>query len=243
MSWWDELKASADDRLELDLLPALYAAASLDTADIRQELREASVPFVEPLSGARPTLEELTLAGDSLIEIARREATVIGGAGGMAGAIGVPPEALASLVHVLRLGQRLCVLFGFDPDEAEGYVMMWRVVGAAYKVKLPEEVELKIRDLPAAAAMQLPEVREAARWMARRVLNRALWSVVGKGIRWIPGAATGLSAFSANRRVRAQGRRMKMLLLQDAKERTPKRLPGPGIEEAEVVQAGDPEAR
>lgn len=243
MSWWDDLKGSADQRLETDLLPALYAAASLDTREIRQELRVSGVPMVEPLTGARPTLEELTLASDALIELARRQATVIGGAGGMAGAIGVPPEALASLVQILRLAQRLCVLYGHDPDEAAGYVMMWRAVGAAYQVTLPEEVELKIKDLPAAAAMQLPEVREAARWMARRVLQRAVWSVLGKGIRWIPGAATGVSAYVANRRVKAQGRRMKRLLLEDAKERTPKRLAGPELQEAEVVAAGDPEAR
>ena len=234
MSVWDDLKDSADARLETDLLPAIYAAASLETEEVRQDLRDAGVPYVD--LDHHPSVEELGIAADALIELARRDATAIGAAGGAAGAIGVPPEALASVIHVLRLAQRLCVLYGHDPERGPGYVVMCKTVAAAWQIELPEEMEVRVKDLPSTAAAQLPESKELASWIARKVATRAVWSVLGKGIRWIPGMATGISAYAANRRMKRQGRRMKALLQELATERAPRLLAGPSVEEAEVVE-------
>jgi len=234
VSVWDDVKEAADERLETDLLTAIYAAASLETEEVKSDLRDAGVPFVD--IDHHPTVEELGIAADALIELARRDATAIGAAGGAAGAIGVPPEALASVVHVLRLAQRLCVLYGHDPERGPGYVVMWKTVAAAWKIELPEEMEVRVKDLPQTAAAQLPESKEMAAWIARKVATRALWSVLGKGIRWVPGLATGISAYAANRRMKSQGRRMKALLEDHARTTAPKLLAGPSVEEAEVVE-------
>lgn len=234
MSVWEDFKDKADDRLETDLLPAIYAAVSLETAEVQQDLEDAGVPYVRV--GHHPSVEELGMAADALIELARRDATAIGAAGGAAGAIGVPPEALASVIHVLRLAQRLCVLYGHDPDQGAGYVVMWQTVAAAWQIELPEEMEVRVKDLPKTAAAQIPEAKELAAWIGRKVVIRAVWSVLGKGIRWIPGMATGLSAYTANRRMKSQGRRMKAHLDEMARDRAPRLLAAPSVEEAEVVE-------
>ena len=97
-------------------------------------------------------------------------------------------------------------------------------------------MELRVKDLPSTAASQLPASKEMAAWIARKVATRAVWSVLGKGIRWIPGMATGISAYAANRRMKSQGRRMKALLQDMARDAAPRLLPAPPVEEAEVVE-------
>ncbi len=233
MDIWDHIGAGIEARLETDLLPALYAATALETAQIRSSLSEQDLPYLDPARASQPALEDLALAAEILVAQARKEAMGIGAAGGIAGAVGAPPEAMAAIIHCMRLGQKLCVLYGHDPETGQGHVTLWRCIGVAYELELPEEMEVKLRRLPQAAARQFPAVRELANWVLKRAIRRAVMGALGKGIRWVPGLATGLSAYSAQRRLGAQGERM----VSSLRERASKELP-PRIEvvEAEVVE-------
>ena len=158
----------------------------------------------------------------------------MGAAGGAAGAAGVPPEVLALLVQTLRLAQRLSVVYGFDPETDRGQVMLWRAMGAAYDVDMPDgQLTVKVRDLPSTVAHNMPPARQAAAWMTRRVIRRAVWQVAAKGIRLVPGLSTGISAWSAQKRIQAQGRRMAQVLGR-ACEAHPIALLG--VIEAEIVK-------
>jgi hypothetical protein len=232
MDIWDHIGAGVEARLETDLLPALYAATALETAAIRATLTSQDLPWVDPDRASIPPLEELSVAGEILVAQARKEAAGIGAAGGIAGAVGAPPEAMAAIIHCMRLGQKLCVLYGHDPETGQGHVTLWRCIGVAYELELPEEMEVKLRQLPQAAAMQLPAVRELAHWVLKRAVRRAVMGALGKGIRWVPGLATGLSAYSAQKRLGAQGVRMKRTLHEQASRDAPPRIE---VVEAEVV--------
>src|SRR5262245_26940075 len=138
-SAFDTIFASLGERLDTDLLPALYAAASVPTADVRSWLRENGIAHVDPVSGTSASSAELDEAARRVVDQTRDRGTVLGFASGLVGAVAVPPEVLASVVQTLRLAQRLAVLFGFDPETDAGKVVLWRAIAAAYEVDLPAQ--------------------------------------------------------------------------------------------------------
>ena len=160
-----KLRAIIQDRLDQDLLPSLYAACSLRTSEILTEFAARSIVFSDwRTDQPRPGLSTLDDSAKLLIDQAKVRAGVIGAAGGIGGAVGVAPEVLASLVHTLRMAQRLGVIYGFNPETDRGRVMLWRALAAAYDVELPEQaqLDLRMRDLPGAAARQVPKSEAAA---------------------------------------------------------------------------------
>lgn len=207
-----KLRNIVEDRLDQDLLPSLYAACSLRTSEILSDFGAKSIVFSDWRSEQRrPGLSELDISADLLIDQAKVRAGVIGAAGGIGGAVGVAPEVLASLVHTLRMAQRLAVIYGFDPETDRGRVMLWRALAAAYDVQLPEQaqLDLRVRDLPSAAAKQVPKGGAAAAMVLRRVVNTATSRIIGRGIRLIPGLTIGLAANRAYSQGQVKGDYMK----------------------------------
>ncbi len=205
-----KLRDVVEDRLDQDLLPSLYAACSLRTSEIIKGLQAKGIVFSDWRQPTRPGLSELDQSAERVIEAAKVKAGVIGAAGGIGGAVGVAPEVLASLVHTLRMAQRLAVVYGFDPETDTGRVMLWRALASAYDVELPEQaqLDLRVRDLPQAAAKQLPKGGAAAAMVVRRVVNTATSRIIGRGIRLIPGLTIGLAASRAYSQGEKKGERM-----------------------------------
>ena len=204
------LLQSLGERLDEDLLPALYTAASVPTAEVRAWMRSLGIPFVDVEAGEYPGNPELEDAARFIVAHSRDRATAVGVASGLLGAVAIPPEVLASLVSTLRLAQRLAVLHGFDPESEAGRLVMWRALAAAYEVELPTQgpVGLKVRELPEVLRAQLPATRQASAWLARQVVLRASSSVMSRVTRVIPGLGAGLAGLSAHRRTRRMGERM-----------------------------------
>lgn len=207
---WSVLWEALGERLDEDLLPAVYEAASVPTAEIRRQFREAALPHLDPEAGLRPEASELDAAADRIITGARGRAAALGAVGGLAGAFAIPPEVLASLVQTLRLAQRLAVLYGFDPETDLGKVVMWRAIAAGYEVSLPAQgpIGLKVRDLPDVLRSQVPATRQASGWLARQVVTRSVMSVANRVTRLVPGLGAGMAAWGAQRRIDGMGRRM-----------------------------------
>lgn len=206
----DLLLQALGERLDEDLLPAIYAAASVPTDEVRAWMREEGIPFVDAEAGLHPTEAELEEAALRVVRATRNRATLLGVAGGVLGAVAIPPEVLASLVAMLRLAQRLAVLHGFDPETDAGKLVLWRALAAAYEVELPTQgpVGMRVRELPALFRSQVPATRQATTWLARQVVLRASSSVVGRVTRIVPGLGAGLAGWGAHRRTRAMGQRM-----------------------------------
>ncbi|MFZ5480277.1 MAG: EcsC family protein [Myxococcota bacterium] len=226
-SAFGDLFASLGERLDEDLLPALYAAASVPTADVRSWLRENGIAHVDPAAGTVATAAELDEAARRVVSQTRDRATVLGVASGLVGAVAVPPEVLASVVQTLRLAQRLAVLYGFDPETDAGKVVLWRAIAAAYEVELPQQgpVGLKVRELPDLVRAQLPATQQATAWLTRQVVVRTIASVAGRVTRLIPGLGAGLAGYGARKRIAEQGERM-IAVLARASEGVPFELEG-----------------
>ncbi len=136
----------------------------------------------------------------------------MGVAGALGGAVSVRAEVLAGLVHTLRLGQRLAVVYGIDPDSERGKVLLWRAIGAAFELDMPNQgtLDLRVRDLPNALGKQLPEGQtQAAAWMTRHLVRRSLRQATRRVTRLVPGLDVGLSAWSSRKRAGTQGERMR----------------------------------
>jgi hypothetical protein len=207
---FDLVLKNATDRVDEDLLPTLYAAASVRTADVRAELTEQGVLWSDPVTGRHPTPAELDAAAQTLIERAARAATVRGAVAGAAGLAAVPPELVAAVVQTLRLSQRLAVLYGHDPEGDAGRLLLTRALALAFDVELPEQRQaaVRVRDLPAVLDRHLPVRFDGEPSFGRTLTMRALVTVASRMIRVLPGVGAGVGALGARRNLRRRGARM-----------------------------------
>ncbi len=210
MGTFKDVVGELSDRLDEDVLRALFAAISVPTNRIKEDLESSGLSFTDPEARSWPSLVELDTAAESLIAKAVSRSTLTGALSGAAGAAGVPPEVVASMLQDIRLAQRLSVLYGVDPATDRGNVLLWRALGAAWQVPVPEQgsLALRIRDLPSALGAQVPAPNQAAVWMTRHIVRRAVRQATRRLWRWIPGVATGLSTVQGRKRARAHGERM-----------------------------------
>lgn len=207
------------ERLDEDLLPSIYAAASAPTAETRAWLREQGLAYLDPEAGTFPAPEELAISVERILKQARGRATALSVAAGLGGALAIPPEVLAHLVQTLRLAQRLAVVYGIDPETDAGRILLWRALAAAYEIELPAEGPvggMRVRDLPELVRRQLPATRQATGWLARQVAVRTAQLIAGRITRLVPGLGAGIAGWRANRRVEAMGRRMAEVYLRAA---------------------------
>lgn len=203
--------ADLGDRLDGGLLPALYRAASLPTATIRQELEAAGLPYTDPQTGRVPDQAALEVAAQRVIHLAGRKAAVRGAAGALGGLPMLAPDAAAGLVQGLRLAQRLAVLYGHDPETDRGKLLMTRALSRAWKVDLPVDGHLSasLRQLPDVVRSRLSGPRPEAMALARTLAGQVLVLAGTRLSRVVPGLGTTVGAVSARRELRAQGQAMK----------------------------------
>ena len=202
----DELR----DRLDGDLLPSLYAAVSVPTEVIRATFRAEGIAFIDANAGQWPDALSLEESAKQVIAHARRRGVSLSVVSGLVGAVAIPPEVLASLVRALRLGQRMAVVFGFDPETNAGRLVLWRAVAAAYDLEMPSQAQvgMRVSDLPELLKSQLPSTQGVATWMGKRVARRVAMTAVKRATRLVPGLGVGVAGFTAHRRVDAMGARM-----------------------------------
>lgn len=202
----DILAEHADRRL-----PAgLYTAVSVSTARTRARLREARRPFVDP-DGSSAVLSEVDETAGWVIRQSSFNAAAFGGLSSFAGLVTIPSEALGSVVSIVRLAQRLAIVYGFDPETDRGQVAVWRALGAGLDIELPAQgpMQVRLRDLPPAL---VPRPPSAGAWLAQQVVRRAAWGVVGSVTRFVPVLATGAAVLGARRRTALIGDRMRATL-------------------------------
>ncbi|MCB9777928.1 MAG: EcsC family protein [Alphaproteobacteria bacterium] len=210
-----ELIDALGDRLDDGLLPAVYQAASLETAAIRAELDRDGLHRWDPQTGRHPDRMLLDESASQLTRRASRLAAARGAAGSFGGLLSVPPEVAAALVQSLRLAQRLAVVYGFDPETDHGRILLARALAEGFEVELPAEgaVGLRIRELPEVIRSRLPAredatLRDRGRKLAGAAAKQAL-ALVGKRVgRLIPGFGTTIGAIGARRALLGQGERM-----------------------------------
>lgn len=204
-------------RMDDRLVAGWYRALSVPTDRVRRHLRAAHRPFVDP-DAELPSLDELDRTAAWVIEQTSARATALGGIAGLVGIASVPPEAAATVVAVVRLAQRLAVVYGFDPETDRGQMALTRALAAGFEVELPDRgaVGMRLTDLPAVIAPAWVRPRTVGSELAGRVMRQAVGMVLGRVSRLVPVLSSGPAASDGRRRMREVGDRMRLVLRQIA---------------------------
>lgn len=203
------LVADVLDRADSALVSGWYNSVSIHPERVRAWLRFRGLPFVDPALPPAPPLSEVDHTAELVISRASTLVGALGGAAGLVGAASVPPEWVAANIAVLRLAQRLCVVYGFDPDGDRGQMALCRTLAAGYDVQLPETgpMRMRLRDLAALAGPGRPEPGMGGR-IARAMAVSSAWWVAGQITRFVPVVAASTHAWDAQRKVDEIGHKM-----------------------------------
>lgn len=222
------------ERADATLVAGWYHAVSVQPERIRAWLRLRGLPFVDPSLPEPPVIVEVDRTADLLIERASYVFGAIGGAAGIVGAATVPPEWVATNVGVLRLAQRLSVVYGFDPTTDRGEMAMCRALAAAYGVEVPETgpARMRVRDLPALFRGDGSRRQGIGARLARAMARSTAWWVAGRITRFVPVISAGTHAVETRTLIGDTGRKMKAVLRRLAE--VPNAIAGPVEEALEV---------
>lgn len=221
------------ERADAQLVAGWYHTVSVNTERERARMRQEGMAFADPTQGHPPSLGELMLSAQRVIERAAASAGATSGLAGIAGAPTVPPEVVGSMIAALRTGQRLCLIYGFDPHTDRGQMALCRALAGAYDVELPATgpMGMRVSDLPQLARPGSDPASVAAK-LTRALLVRSAWLVASRVTRLVPLISAASGAVDSRRRSEVAAQRMREILerLSD--------VPGPGrvrIEDAEEV--------
>lgn len=214
MAAWTTPLEILGQRLDQGLLSDLYQAASVRVDELRRELDEAELPWVDPSTGRVPELQDLDRTAQVIIERAVFRGGALGGVTTLAGAAGVPSEVMGALLQSMRMCQRLAVVYGFDPGTDAGQLMVWRAMAAAWELPFPEagKAPIRLQDLPDVIREQLPTPAQAATWTTQVARRQMVRSLRKRLVSWVPGLSTVLGVRDGRNRVLEQGRRAQAAL-------------------------------
>ena len=217
MSTSDKLKRvfeSFADRLDERLLGAVYAAVSVPVSHYREVLRQSGHAFVDPRRLDLPGFGELERTADWVVQQYSYGQATLSGVAAVGGIASVPPEVAATLLHAVRLAQRLAVVYGFDPDSDVGRMAMWQALAAAFEVELPPSgpMGLRVSELASLSGRAVsPEdisAESVAGQLVRRAVRRTALRIGTRFSRWIPVLGAGVSLHRARENATEMGRRM-----------------------------------
>jgi hypothetical protein len=209
MSVLGEWLVDAWERMDTRLPAGLYVAVSVPTARFREDLRRRHKPFVDPDAEAPPGPEVDYTARWVISQTGLTSASVAGLASTV-GALSVPPEAVAQTLAVVRLAQRLAIVYGFDPETERGALVVWRAVARGLGLALPADgpSDVRVKDLP---ALFLPRTVSSAGLYAPRPTLKTSLSMLAKRVGRlipVPFITPGISAYQAHRRLQEIGEQM-----------------------------------
>jgi hypothetical protein len=206
------------ETIDARLLSVLLGRMSVPTRRTRTWLRGRRWPFVDPerpVDDPSPSPQAIDRTADRVIARYATQASVLGLAAGLGGMASIPPEVLASAIGAYRLAQRLCVVYGFDPESDRGQMALWRALAQAYGLDLPESGVVSMR------ASQLPGMltgrgagqgENVSGTLTRAALRTTAWRVAGRVSRFVPVLAALTQSSRERRQFRELGVEMKAVL-------------------------------
>lgn len=207
------LLVDAVDRADATLVAGGYRAVSVSTERVRAWLRFRGYAWLDPGATDPPSMRELDRTALAVIARSAALCSAMGGAAGMAGAPSVPPEAIAAAILVLRMAQRLCVVYGFDPSTDRGQMALTRALAAAWQVELPETgaFGLRVSELPALFKPGASPRAVGGRLVRAMAFGTLSW-IASRVTRFVPVVSAPMHAYDNRVKVEAAGRRMHEVL-------------------------------
>ncbi len=194
-------------RLDAGLPAWTYGAVSIDVDRYRERLAVLGWAHLHP-SQPETRLADADRTAARVIASARTSAVTLGAVGGAGGALSLGPEAAGWVVVVLRLAQRLAVVYGLDPRTLAGRNAVERAIAQAFNLPMPSHglAEARATELlrPLRGARSTGLARQVAGQVARRVTRR-----LG---RWVPVVSVAVSALDNEAEIARAGQRMVAVL-------------------------------
>lgn len=198
------------DRVDGRLLEGLYGAISVETDTVRALIDERRLSRVDPSAERVPSLEELQFTAERVIADMASTVGAMGGVAGLGGLLTLPPEATAWMVAVVRLAQRLAIVYGFDPETDRGRMAISQAIAAALEVELPAAgvSGMRVSELFGMAGNATPDARAAGTMLVRAMALRTARMMFGRIGRLVPLVSSGVSAVDNHRQLVELGGRM-----------------------------------
>jgi len=150
-------------------------SVEIDPEEFRQYLANKHNLWIPHFGRMRDLpIEQLDAIAQRLIQDAQRIAMAQGAGFGLGGMITILPDASLLTIIILRLIQRLCLLYGFEEDDSERRAQMWLAAAGAAGIDLGKdfaEKQLAERLAPRIAGRLAVRIGEesAEKWVARMV--------------------------------------------------------------------------
>ncbi len=204
------------DNVDARLLSLLLDRMSVPTRRTRAWLRGRRLPFMDPerpVDVEGPSRSDIDLTAERVIARYATQASFLGMAAGLGGIASIPPEVLASAIGSYRLAQRLCVVYGFDPETDRGQMALWQALAHAYGLELPDSglVSMRASQLPRLLVGRAPE-ENVSGTLTRAALRTTAWRVAGRISRFVPLLAAVTQSSNERRQFRELGAEMKAVL-------------------------------
>ena len=197
-------------RVDEDTAHALIKRMSIDVEALRTSLSARGLRWDVPGDPQRPDAADLEKSAKHVIDASVRSSGLLGAASGVVGLVGVPPEAMARLVHSFRLAQRLAIIYGHDPTTDRGRIHVRRALSAAWGFDLPVQAseDIKLSQLPRVLDAGTLALHDGPAWLAKTLAKSATSAIGRRASRWIPGLGAGMGLFHGRRLARVQGEKM-----------------------------------
>ncbi len=150
-------------------------SVEIDPEEFRRHLADRHNLWIPHFGRMRDVpIEQLDAIAERLIRDAQRLALAQGAGFGLGGMITILPDASLLTIVILRLIQRLCLLYGFAEDDAERRVELWLAAAGAAGIDLGKdfaEKQLAERLAPRIAGRLAVRIGEesAEKWVGRMV--------------------------------------------------------------------------
>lgn len=220
------------DRMDRRLPAGLYAAISVRTDEERARLRRRHRVFVDPDAAERPDPRDVAFTAAREVRESGLLPAGVAGIASLGGAATVPPEVAAQLVALVRLAQRLAVIYGFDPETERGRIAVSHAIAVALDLAPPGDgpVDARVSDLPRLLSTRKGGTTALA--LARSAARATAWALAKRTSRFVPVIGSGLSIVGTRAWLERVGTRMSDEL------RRRSGLDGPAPDVMDAVEVG-----
>jgi len=187
-----ETQAQIDDRALDELVDYL----SIDPRDTIQWLQRKELAWADRVP--IPSKEELNQSADYVVQRAVHKATLRGAIAGTAGIISILPEQIAHWAQMLRLIQRLAIIYGIELQSSIGQAYLIHAFAYMYEVPLPKQhaMKLKISEVVSSFQHNKPDPNAALQYLLKQIVRQ---TISRQGRKLIPGIGIFLGAYDAHK--------------------------------------------
>lgn len=124
------------EQLDAGFISTLYNIASIDKSDFFLELKNYDMKINSQSDMYYIPVENIDKVAHNIVKKTSMKNAISGAMFGFGGISSLAPECMALMVNILRLAQRLSLLYGFDFQSSEDNLEFWLSIGRGMNISL-----------------------------------------------------------------------------------------------------------